>query len=74
MAINPKLLKKYQTGGYVNPYDIPGTGTGEGQLFGGQGVLNLTKVVVVEFQVQELEFTRLVMVEPQGLVLVTMIL
>tara|TARA_R100001015_G_C4634396_1_gene200837 strand:+ start:5430 stop:6965 length:1536 start_codon:yes stop_codon:yes gene_type:complete len=37
MAINPKLLKKYQTGGYVNPYDIPGTGTGEGQLFGGQG-------------------------------------
>lgn len=33
MAINPKLLKLYQAGGAVNPYDIPGMG-GQ-QVFGG---------------------------------------
>tara|TARA_R100001530_G_scaffold65459_3_gene46844 strand:+ start:614 stop:1798 length:1185 start_codon:yes stop_codon:yes gene_type:complete len=29
MAINPKLLKLYQAGGAVNPYDIPGMGGGQ---------------------------------------------
>ena len=36
MVINPKLLKRFQRGGYVNPYDIPGTGGGQ-QVFGDPG-------------------------------------